>query len=227
MHVLEGELNQYFTIQVCSLSYNSTLASCIQLPASIAQFTSLQPFFNSIYPPILLRQVYTNLYIFLSCAILTVYNNTITAINNNILYFLNSSKSVFYFTNTVEQENNIKNTPPLELLRSFNPINFPPVQLCLKVDALIILLQNLYLKKGLCNSTCIVVTWISHHCLKVYIFGNTFINQLRLILQIILSFTKGKLLFIISQHQFLICLSFIMTINKLQSQFFNFINIDL
>ena len=102
MRVLEGELNQHFITWVCSLFYNPILISRIQLPASIAQFTSLQPFFDSIYPSTLLRQVYTNFYIFLSCAILTVHNNTITAINNNIFYSLNGSKSVFYSIDTIK-----------------------------------------------------------------------------------------------------------------------------
>ena len=198
IRVLEGELNQRFATQVYSLSYNPTLTSRIQLPASIAQFTSLQPFFNFIYPPALLRQVYTNLYTFYSRTILTVCNNTVAAINNTILCSLNSPKSVFYSTDTIEQENNTKNTPPLELLQSFNPISLPPIQLYLKVSTLIILLQNLYPKEGLYNSTYIVITQIGRRYLKAHILSSTFTNQLQLILQIKLSSTKGELLFIIS-----------------------------
>ena len=97
IRVLEGKLNQRFATQVRSLFYNLTLTSHIQLPTSIAQFTSLQPFFNFVYPSTLLQQVYTNLYIFYSRAILTIYNNTIVAINDTILYSFNSPNSIFYY----------------------------------------------------------------------------------------------------------------------------------
>ena len=61
--------------------------------------------------------MYTNLYTFYGRAILTIYNDTVAAINDTILHSLNSPKSVFYSIDTIEQDNlNIKNTPPLELL---------------------------------------------------------------------------------------------------------------
>ena len=198
IHVLEGELNQHFTTQIRSLSYNFTFTSRIQLPAGITQFTNLKPFFNSIYPPILLIQAYTNLHTFFSRAILTVYNNTVTTINNNILYSFNGFKSIFYSIDTMKQENNTKNTPPLKLLQSFNLTNLPPAWLCLKINTLIIFLRNLYPKEGLYNSIYIVITWIGRRYLKVYILSSTFMDQLQLILRIMLSSTKGELLFIIS-----------------------------
>lgn len=176
IHVLEGELNQHFTTQIRSLSYNFTFTSRIQLPAGITQFTNLKPFFNSIYPPILLIQAYTNLHTFFSRAILTVYNNTVTTINNNILYSFNGFKSIFYSIDTMKQENNTKNTPLLKLLRSFNPISFFSIRLYLKISTPIILLQNLYSKEGLCNSIYIVITQIGCRCLKIRILSGTFIN---------------------------------------------------
>ena len=39
---------------------------------------------------------------FYSHAILTIYNNTITTINNTILYSLNGPKSIFYSIDTIE-----------------------------------------------------------------------------------------------------------------------------
>ena len=175
MCVLEGELNQCFATWVYSLFYNPILTGHIQLPVGIAQFTSLQSFFDFIYPPAFLQQVHTNLYIFYGRAILTVHNNIIATINNTILCFFNGPESVFHSTDTVEQDDlNTKNTPPLELLQSFNPISLPPIWLCLKVGALIILLWNLYPKEGLCNSTHIVFTQIGCCCLKACILSSSF-----------------------------------------------------
>ena len=39
---------------------------------------------------------------FYSYTILTIYNNTVAAINNTILYSLNSPKSVFYSIDIIE-----------------------------------------------------------------------------------------------------------------------------
>jgi len=172
--------------------------------------------------------VHTNLHTFYGCAILTVHNDTVTAINNTILYSLNGLESIFHSIDTIKQDNpNTKNTPPPELLQSFNSAGLLSTQLCLKVGTPIILLQNLYPKEGLCNSTCMVFTQIGCHCLKAHILNNSFANQLQLILWIKLSSTEGKLPFIISQQQFPIHLSFAITVNKSQSQSFNFISIDL
>ena len=67
----------------------------------------------------------------------------------------------------------------------------------LKVSTLIILIQNLYLKEGLCNSTCLVVTRLRRRCLETRILTREFAGQLRVIPQIQLTLTEGELLFII------------------------------
>lgn len=228
MRVLDGELNQRFATWVRSLSYDPTLTGRIQLPAGIAQFTGLQPFIDSVYPPALLRQAHTNLHTFYGRAILTIRNDTVAAINDTILHSLNSPESVFHSTDTVQQDNlNTESTPPPELLQSFNPACLPPARLCLKVGAPIILLRNLYPKEGLCNGTRMVLTRIGRRCLEARILGGTFADQLRVIPRIMLSSTEGELPFVINRRQFPICLSFAMTVNKSQGQSFNFVGVDL
>ena len=229
MRVLDGELNQRFATWVRSLSYDPTLTGRIQLPASIAQFTGLQPFIDSVYPPALLQQAHTNLHTFYGRAILTIRNDTVAAINDTILHSLNGPESVFHSTDTVQQDNlNTESTPPPELLQSFNPTCLPPARLCLKVGAPIILLRNLYPKEGLCNGTRMVLTRIGRRCLEARILSaKTFADQLRVIPRIMLSSTEGELPFVINRRQFPICLSFAMTVNKSQGQSFNFVGVDL
>ena len=94
----------------------TALFSHIQLPINITQFTSSQPFFDFVYPPDLLKQTHTNLYTFYGRAILTVCNDIIAVINDTILCSLFGLKSIFYFTNTAKQNNDIENTPPLKFL---------------------------------------------------------------------------------------------------------------
>ena len=109
----------------------------------------------------------------------------------------------------------------------FNPNSLPLLKLSLKIGAPIILLQNLYLNKGLYNGTRIVITRVGRRYIKTQIFNGSFYNQLRLIPYIKLTSIKGELLFIISRRQFLIWLCFTITINKLQGQSFNFISVNL
>ena len=143
---------------------------------------------------------------------------------------LYGSLSTFYFIDSVKQnkgEDNYIELPPVELLQKFNPNSLPPLKLSLKVGAPIILLWNLYPQEGLYNGTRIVITRVGRRCIKTRILSSTFYNQLRLIPYIKLTSTEGELLFIISRRQFLIRLYFIITINKLQGQSFNFISINL
>jgi len=71
--------------------------------------------------------------------------------------------------------------PPVELLQSFEPVSLPPSRLTLKVGAPIILIQNLYLKEGLCNSTHLVITQLRRRCLETRILTREFAGQLRVI----------------------------------------------
>ena len=116
---------------------------------------------------------------------------------------------------------------PVELLQTFNLNSLPPLKLFLKVGVLIILLQNLYPKKGLCNGTYIVIICIGWYCIKTQILGGKFYSQLQLIPRIKLTFKKGELPFIISKRQFPIQLYFTIIVNKSQGQSFNFISVNL
>ena len=89
-------------------------------------------------------------------------------INEAILTRLYGSLSTFYSTDSVEQnrEEDYIELPPAELLQTFNPNSLPPLKLSLKVGASIILIWNLYPKKGLCNGTRMVVMRIGRRCIK-------------------------------------------------------------
>ena len=91
----------------------------------------------------------------------------------------------------------------------------------------VILLQNLYPKEGLYNSTCIVITRLGRRYIKAQMLSSSFYRQLQLIPYIKLTSIDRELLFIISRRQFLIQLYFAIIVNKLQGQSFNFISINL
>ena len=115
----------------------------------------------------------------------------------------------------------------VEVLQSFKPLSLPPSRLLLKEGALVILLQNLYPKQGLYNGTRLAILRISPQILKARILLGKFASQLRLILQIKLTSTDSKLLFIVTQVQFSLRLSFTITINKSQSQLLSIAGVDL
>ena len=195
-----------------------SLSSSVTIPPSIAQLRSKEPFYKYIYSPQVFIRVYTTPNTFHDRAILTIYNNTMAKINNAILIRLYDSLSTFYFIDSVEQnieEDNYIELPPAELLQIFNPSSLPLLKLSLKVGTPIILLQNLYPQKGLCNSTYIVITRVGRCCIKTQILSGSFYNQLRLIPYIKLTSTERELLFIISRRQFLIQLCFTITVKKL------------
>ena len=137
--------------------------------------------------------------------------------------------STFYSIDFIEQnrEEDYIELPPAELLQTFNPTSLPPLKVSLKVGAPVILLRNLYPKKGLCNGTCIVIIRLGRRCIETRILSGSFYGQLRLIPRIKLTSTEGKLPFIISRRQFLIRLCFAITVNKSQGQSFNFVGVNL
>ena len=137
--------------------------------------------------------------------------------------------STFYSIDFIEQnrEEDYIELPPAELLQTFNPTSLPPLKVSLKVGAPVILLRNLYPKKGLCNGTCIVIIRLGRRCIETRILSGSFYGQLRLIPRIKLTSTDGELPFIISRRQFLIRLCFAITVNKSQGQSFNFVGVNL
>ena len=52
---------------------------------------------------------------------------------------------------------------PLEFLNSLTPSGMPPHRLNLKVDAIVMLLRNLDIRKGLCNGTRLTVKHLHEH----------------------------------------------------------------
>ena len=216
MRVYQGKINQHFTIQVQSLSYNIFMAGRVNILSSIAQFQSKELFYRHIYPPQLLMQACYNLYTFCDYVILIVYNNTVVQINKAVLIQLYSPLTIFYFTDFIEQnrEENYIKLLLVELLQTFNPNSLPLLELSLKVGAHVILLQNLSPKEGLCNSTRMVVIYIGRHYIKTRILSSRFNSQVRLIPYIKFMSIERELPFIISKRQFLIQLCFAITVNK-------------
>jgi hypothetical protein len=90
--------------------------------------------------------------------ILTPTNESSLALNDAVLQCLPGIVKVYYSTDTAvcdtdEEANNY----PVEFLNSITPSGMPPHKLQLKPGAIIMLLRNLDIQKGLCNGTRLII----------------------------------------------------------------------
>jgi hypothetical protein len=111
---------------------------------------------------------------FNDCAIFTIFNTTVTKINNEMLKLLLNAKRVYTFVNKINFKLNEKLCVLLKVLQIIDLLNLLLFILRLKISIFIILLRNLMLKKRLCNSTCIVITKLINYSLKVRFFSEQF-----------------------------------------------------
>ncbi len=116
---------------------------------------------------------------------------------------------------------------PMEFLNSQTPQGMAPHCLKLKVGAIVMLLRNLNVKKGLCNGTRLIVRRMHLHiieCQKIDAAPN---DPFEIIPRINLKAPKGKLPFDLIRKQFPIKVAYAMTINKSQGQTFDKIGLYL
>lgn len=154
-----------------------------------------------------------------SCAILAPWNEEVTKINELVLQALPGRAKSYLSADSVTEENLIP-LYPLEFLNSIRPSGFPPHELLLKADCMIVLLRNISPSNGLCNGTRLKVIELGQHILGCTIAmpNSSFNGNAVLIPRIALHSTEGELPFTIQRIQFPVQLAYAMTINKAQGQ---------
>ena len=190
MRLILGVNNTRFGEWIRNLFYDSAMYGRISLPTYIHITDSAEVFFHKIYPieQMQLQGTIRDIFFFRDRVILITKNDTVTDINVRILTRLAGETRVydtvdFISFNTMEEEGNRPDIS-IEFLRAQNPSGLPPARLELKIGAPVICLRNLFLKKGLCNDTRMIITKLREYSIKVKIINSQFHGEDRVISRI-------------------------------------------
>lgn len=160
--------------------------------------------------------------------ILTSTNDNSLAVNNEVLKKLPGQCKVFLSSDQAVCDNEEEsNNYQVEFLNSLTPSGMPPHKLMLKCGAIIMLLRNLDINKGLCNGTRLIVHRLHSHVLDAEILTGSNKGNRVLIPRITLAPSDVTLPFTLKRVQFPIRLAYSMTINKSQGQTFDTLGIYL
>ncbi|XP_023312434.1 uncharacterized protein LOC108916109, partial [Anoplophora glabripennis] len=165
-------------------------------------------------------------------AILVPTNNSSHSINQTILNKLPGESKTYFSADNVD----ITDDPAaevanytVEFLNSLTPNGMPPHKLVLKEGAIVMLLRNLNLKKGLCNGTRLIVRVLGDQYLdveKINSVGRP-TGERVFIPRIDLKTAVDVLPFKLKRRQFPLRLAYAMTIHKSQGQTFQKVGIYL
>ena len=160
--------------------------------------------------------------------ILTPTNDYSLALNNEVLKKLPGQCKIFLSSDEAVCDNEEEsNNYQVEFLNSITPSGMPPHKLMLKCGAIIMLLRNLHINKGLCNGTRLIIHRMHSHVLDAEILTGSNKGNRVLIPRIALAPSDVNLPFTLKRVQFPVRLAYSMTINKSQGQTFDMLGIYL
>lgn len=226
MRVQPGPRNKAFAEWILSLSYTPVMYGQIDLPSFVTTTTSVETFFEKVFPLPAMQRAHQDWTYFQSRVILTTRNDTVADINNRILARMTGEMKIYETIDSVDTREE-ETTIPIEFLRAQNPSSLPPAKLKLKIGAPIMVLRNLFPAEGLCNGTRLVVKALHESGLDAVILGGQFHGQRRYIPRILLTHEMQEGGWTHHRRQFPVRLCFAMTINKAQGQSLNRVGVDL
>lgn len=209
--------NQEYATWLSQLSYNPAMHGEITLPTYVNQVSVLKNLYEQVFPQAELHNHHNSLDFWRFCAILTSFNDSVVAMNTELLLQFAGENHLFFSEDTADHsgderyEMSIKNLLQLELLE------LPLSQLNLKLGAPVMLLRNMDFLSGLNNWSQIILTRIGMYTLQGRLLGGDHDRELHIIPRIPLTSVEGEFSFTLTQRQFPVRLCFAMTINKSQS----------
>jgi hypothetical protein len=152
-----------------------------------------------------------------SRAILSTKNDCVDNINLKIIDRFKGEEMVYHIFDSVEDDPH--NYYLLEFLNSLTPNGLPPHMLKLKINCPIILLRNIDLANGLCNGTRLVVRAFQKNAIDAEIVLGQHSGMRVFLPRIPMCPSDDEMFpFRLKRKQFLVRLSYAMTINKSQGQ---------
>jgi PIF1-like helicase len=158
-------------------------------------------------------------------AILAPLNEKVEEINEEILDMLEDEEERSFFAQDATDPEHEAIIMP-DMLNSLRSAGLPPYKLRLRTNAIVMLLRNLNIPKGLCNGTRLQILEMKNHVLKAMILTGEKKGDIVLIPRITVT-DDQSFPFPVHRHQFPVKLAYAMTINKAQGQTFNRLGIDL
>ena len=162
-------------------------------------------------------------------AILCPRNDESLAVNNNVLDRLPGDEAVYASADDMadEEDGELADVTPVEFLNSLTPSGMPPHRLRLKVGAVVMLLRNLGIDRGLCNGTRLVVRHMGDMVLDAEVISGAAAGERVLLPRMTLQPSDTGLPFKFRRRQFPIRLGYALTINKAQGQTFDMVGVSL
>jgi len=158
--------------------------------------------------------------------ILCSTNEDAFQLNNSVIDLLQGEMKDFLSSDSIIDETTETLCIPMETINSFTPSGLPPHKLKLKIGAIVMLLRNLNINRGLCNGTRLIVRKLLFNIIDAEILTGNYRGERVLLPRVDLTSCDDELPFIMKRRQFPIRLAFPMTINKAQGQTFDRVGID-
>ena len=159
--------------------------------------------------------------------ILTPTNAETLKLNNHLLDKLPGETEVYFSVDKAVCDTEEAANYPMEFLNNITPSGMPPHELRLKTGAIIMLLRNLDITRGLCNGTRLIIRHLHNRVIDAKILTGSSAGLRVLIPWIKHAPSDVSLPFTLERTQLPIRLAYSMTINKSQGQTFSKLGIYL
>ena len=162
-------------------------------------------------------------------AILCPRNDESLAVNNAVLDRMPGNEVVYASADDMadEDDDELADVTPVEFLNSITPSGMPPHRLRLKTGAVVMLLRNLGVERGLCNDTRLVVRQLGETVIEAEIITGAAAGERVLLPRMTLQPSDTGMPFKFRWRQFLVRLGYALTINKAQGQTFGMVGVSL
>lgn len=219
--------NQEYATWLSQLSYDPAMRGEISLPKYVQRVSALEDLYERVFPHGELHNNHDNPDFWRSRAILTPFNDSVVAMNMDLLLWFAGENYLFFSEDTADHDGDDGYEMSTENLQQLELAGLPSSRLNLRLGVPVMLLRNMDFSSGLNNGSRLILTRIGTYTLQGRLLGGDHDGELHIIPRIPLTSVEGELPFTLTRRQFPVQVCFAMTINKSQGQLLNTVGIDL